>query len=52
MARTVGLTINTQEEVKKGLTKDEIIEKLIARGIDFDENAKKNELAALLKESE
>lgn len=45
MATTVGLKF---EEPPKGPTKAEIIEALKAKGVDFDEKSKKDELAALL----
>lgn len=45
MATTVGLKL---EEPSKELTKAEMIEALKAKGIEFDEKSKKDELAALL----
>lgn len=55
MARTVGLIINDAPEKdrdSRDLTKKEIIAELTKKGIDFAEQAKKDELLALLKEQE
>ena len=49
MGRIVGLKL---EEPKKEPTKAEIIEQLKAKGVEFDEKAKKDELMALLEDVE
>ncbi|MED1607758.1 hypothetical protein P4U90_20770 [Cytobacillus kochii] len=42
---------SVQQNIQSKMTKDQIIESLTELGIDFDKNAKKDELMELLKKA-